>query len=77
MVGGQQQTYSISEAVRILGLSRPSVQRAMRRGELAYFKLGGKYLIPRQAVDSLLKGGKLEAQNHKATVSNYPNLISN
>ena len=53
----QQQAYSVTTVARLLGLSRPSVYQAIKRHELPGFRLGGKVLIPRAAVERLLQEG--------------------
>lgn len=52
-----QQAYSVTEVAKILGLSRPTVYQALRRNELPSFRVGGKVLVPRAAVERMLAGG--------------------
>jgi DNA binding domain, excisionase family len=42
------------EVAQLTGLSEISVHRLTKSGKLASTKLGGRVLIPRQAVDNLL-----------------------
>lgn len=47
--------YLIPEAQKVLGgVSRSSVERAIRDGRLRAVKFGGRVLIPREAIEELL-----------------------
>ncbi|MGP0026621.1 MAG: helix-turn-helix domain-containing protein [Streptosporangiaceae bacterium] len=47
--------YSIDEAARLTGLSRDLLYDEMRRGNLAYIKVGRRRLITRQHLQQFLK----------------------
>jgi excisionase family DNA binding protein len=46
----------INEAAALYGLSRSSLYVLMARGSLRSVKLGGRRLIPRDAIESLIAG---------------------
>ncbi len=46
--------YSVQEVADALGVCPASVYRALRRGELEAFMLGGRRLIPARSVERLL-----------------------
>jgi excisionase family DNA binding protein len=47
----ERQTYTIPEAARILGVSRAV---AYRKGVLPTIRIGGRLLVPKQAIERLL-----------------------
>jgi excisionase family DNA binding protein len=49
-------TYSVSEAAALLGVSLGTAYKAVRSGSLPVIQVGGRYLIPREALDRLLAG---------------------
>ncbi len=51
----QRLTYSVDEAAELLGISRASAYEAIRRGEIPHIKIGKRILIPRVALDDLLR----------------------
>lgn len=70
VVMAERQVYSVAEVAAMLGLSKPTVQKALKRGELPSFRVGTKVLVQRAAVERLLKeGGGTEMESH-ATNSN-------
>ena len=46
--------YSVDEAARLTGLSRDLLYDQMRRGNLAYVKIGRRRLITRQHLEQFL-----------------------
>lgn len=42
------------EVCGVLGLSRPSVYAALRAGEIASFRIGGRILVPVAAIKALI-----------------------
>ena len=48
-------TYSVSEAARLLGLSRNSTYLACFNGELPHVKIGRRILIPKRALEMMLE----------------------
>ncbi|MCU0485845.1 MAG: helix-turn-helix domain-containing protein [Anaerolineales bacterium] len=61
------QYLKIDEAARLLGVSRRWVYRRIWSGELPANKVGGLYFIPRQALQSLLAGGRTLADDAEPT----------
>jgi excisionase family DNA binding protein len=49
-------TYSVPEAARLLGLGRNCGYDAVKRGDIPSVKIGGRILVPRAALDRLLRG---------------------
>jgi excisionase family DNA binding protein len=50
----EQRTYSVTEAARILGISRNSAYEGVRRGEIPVIRVGGRILVPAAALNRLL-----------------------
>ena len=51
-------TYSIDETCEILGVGRNTVYEALRRNELPKIKVGRWVVIPKAALDRLVKDGQ-------------------
>ena len=51
---GERLAYSVDEAARLTGLSRDLLYDQMRRGNLAYVKVGRRRLITRQHLQQFL-----------------------
>ncbi len=54
-----RQTYTISEAARVLGISRGSAYEAARLGTLPVLRLGRRLIVPRAALELMLDGATL------------------
>ncbi len=54
----QRLTYSVDEAAELLGISRTLAYEAIRKGEIPHIKIGKRILIPRKALDDLLRAAK-------------------
>ncbi len=54
---GTKMTLSVSEAARMIGISKPKVYDLIREGDLLSIHVGKKIVIPRQAVIDWLSGG--------------------
>jgi excisionase family DNA binding protein len=50
-------TLTVTEAARVLGISRALAYELVARGELPSLRLGRRLVVPRKAVDALLEGG--------------------
>ena len=62
----EQAALSKAEFAREIGVSRDSVDRAIRRGEIKAIRFGRLVRISRQELDRILAGG----ETHKATNGN-------
>lgn len=49
-------TYQIEEAAQLLGIGRNHCYEAAKRGDIPAIRIGRRILVPRAALDSLLKG---------------------
>ncbi len=47
--------FAIAEAATILGIGRTNVYALLKRGELRSVKIGGRRLIPRQALEDFVR----------------------
>lgn len=60
--------YTVSEVAKLLGLSDPTVYRAIREGEFPAIRVRGRYVIPAKAIDQLeaeaLVGGLVDSADH-------------
>ena len=54
---GTRRTYHVNEAAAAFGLSRSTLYKLMSAGTLRSVKIGGRRLIPIEAIDALLSGG--------------------
>ena len=59
---GDQRAYRISEAASAYRLSRSTLYKLMAAGSLRSVKIGGRRLIPRDALEDLL-GGESDGGN--------------
>lgn len=57
--------YTIAEIASVLGVSYPTVYRAIRAGEFPAIRVRGRYVIPAKAIDQLeadaLVGGLVDS----------------
>ena len=53
----ERRTVSVTEAARILGISRAHAYDCVRNGELPSITLGRRVVVPRQAIEDLLARG--------------------
>jgi excisionase family DNA binding protein len=58
-------TMTVSEAARVLGISRSSAYECVRRGELRAVRLGRRLVVPRSAVTELLQDPQVEVRDHE------------
>ncbi len=61
--------YAVAEAADLLGLSEPTVYRAIRAGELPAIKVRGRYVVPAKAIDqmesdALVSSGLVDAADY-------------
>jgi excisionase family DNA binding protein len=55
---GESLTFTVEEAARLLGISRTLAYQSVRDGTIPSVRIGRRYLIPRQALNKLLKSEK-------------------
>lgn len=53
----ERATLSVMEAAMIMGVSKNVAYEAVRQGEIPSIRLGGRILVPRTALERLLKTG--------------------
>ncbi len=51
--GRAKRFYLVAEVADLLGLSEPTVYRAIRAGELPAIKVRGRYVVPAKAIDQM------------------------
>ncbi len=51
----ERQFYTVTEIAEILGISKPSVYRAIADGEIPSVTIRGRVLVPKRWVDQLLQ----------------------
>ncbi|MEO3778610.1 helix-turn-helix domain-containing protein [Micromonospora sp. B11E3] len=60
--------YAVAEAAELLGLSEPTLYRAIRAGEFPAIKVRGRFVIPARAIDdmeaSALAHGLVDARTY-------------
>jgi len=50
-------TMTVTQAATVLGISRTAAYECVRRGEIPSLRLGGRIIVPTQAVEELLTFG--------------------
>ena len=50
-----RQTLTVEEAAQVLGIGRNSTYEAIKRGEIPALRLGRRLVVPRQALEQLLR----------------------
>jgi excisionase family DNA binding protein len=53
----EKRALRINEASALYGISRSTIYKIMGEGTLRTVKIGGRRLIPRDAIEALLSGG--------------------
>lgn len=59
-------TYTVTEVAELLGISRSSAYRCVRRGEIPSLTLGRRVVIPRRAFEALLDGARFPETQERA-----------
>lgn len=57
----ERMTYTVTEAAQLLGISRGSAYAHVRTGEIPSITIGGRIVIPRKAIDTMLDVGSERA----------------
>ncbi len=55
-------TLSVAEAAVLLGIGRGTAYECVRTGELPSIRLGGRIVIPKRALETLVNGAVLSDQ---------------
>ncbi len=50
-----RRTYTVDEAAEILGIGRNSAYEAIRRGQIPTLRFGRRVVVPREALEQLLR----------------------
>ena len=61
VAGDDRLVLTIEEAARLLRIGRTGAYEAARRGDLPVIRIGRRMLVPRVALDKLLKGAADES----------------
>lgn len=61
----QPKTMSVSEAARMLGVSRNTAYGAARRGEIPCLRIGGRLLVLSDPLGRLLHGEKIDVPHNE------------
>ena len=64
----ERQLYSAREVELLTGMSHSAVWRAARRGNLPVVRIGNRFYFPKQAIDRMLHGTKIEATDARLRV---------
>lgn len=56
-MSNERLTLTVTEAAKLLGISRAMAYECVRTGDLPAIRLGGRILIPRERFDEMLSGG--------------------
>ncbi len=52
----ERKTYSVPEAGRVLGIGRNAAYQAVKNKEIESIKVGGRIVVPIQAIEKMLAG---------------------
>ena len=58
----KRETLTVEEAGRILGIGRNKAYESVQRGDIPSLRFGKKIVVPREAIDRLLKSPNAEAK---------------
>ena len=51
----ERATYSVPEAAKRLGVGRGTAYEAVRKGQIPSIQVGGRILVPREALEKMLE----------------------
>jgi excisionase family DNA binding protein len=54
----ERKTYSVVETAKVLGIGRSAAYQAVNAGEIPSIRIGGRLLVPVQALEQLLSSAK-------------------
>jgi len=52
---GEKLASTVDEVAQLLGISRSSAYQAVHSGEIPSLRIGRRYLVPKQALDEMLR----------------------
>ena len=52
----EKQTYSIPEVAKVLGISVKTAYEGCKKGDIPAFKIMGRWIVPKPALDKMLNG---------------------
>ena len=61
--------FTVAQAAKLLGLSEPTLYRAIRAGEFPAIKVRGRYVVPARAIDELEAAAIADAANERTAWS--------
>jgi excisionase family DNA binding protein len=64
----ERRFYAVADAAELLGLSEPTLYRAIRAGQFPAIRVRGRYVVPAKAIDQMesnaLAGGLVDAAEY-------------
>lgn len=63
MLSNPNTPFTVSEAAQVLGLSTQTIRAEIHAGRLPAFRIGRKFLLPRNAIEKLVEGEKFDGVN--------------
>ena len=61
----ERETYTVEEAAKVLGISKPSMYAAVKRGEIPVIKIGRVIRVPKAAMSHWLAGIRPESHHRE------------
>ncbi len=58
----EKRAFHVKDAAKTYGWSRSNLYKMMKAGTLRSVKIGGRQLIPRDALEALLSGGRQRSE---------------
>ena len=63
----EKQTYSMPEVAKVLGISVKTAYQGCEKGDIPAFKIMGRWIVPKPALDKMLNGDLTPRQSNKKT----------
>lgn len=61
----ERATWTIEETAKLLGVSRAAAYSAARRGEIPTLRFGKRWVVPRHALEELLRKRRMDARSER------------